>query len=100
MPRARNTVVVWRHYFFTRIVTDSMAACPDLRKGRGMGWAMPFSSTVRERNVYSPFGRPGNNAAQWIFASRIGQVRGRPAESKPTVPNGMDSSGRLPPHFE
>lgn len=50
--------------YFTTKLTCSIAAWPDLRNGRGIGWACPFSSIVRERNVYSPAGSPGSNAAQ------------------------------------
>lgn len=53
-----------------------MAQCPDLRNGRGIGWACPFSSIVRQRNVYSPGESPGSRAAQWTFAKRIGHVFG------------------------
>src|SRR5262245_26622478 len=98
--RRHETVSLSRvAYAFTRILTDSIAAWPDLRKGRGIGWAIPFSSTVRERSVYSPAGRPGSNTAQWTFPRRIGQVRGRPAVSKPSVPAGMASFGSSPPHL-
>ena len=51
----------------TRMTTDSIAAWPDFRNGRGIGWAWPFSSIVRQRKVYSPAGRPGSTAAQWAL---------------------------------
>ena len=51
-------------YASTLILTRSIAAWPDLRNGRGIGWACPFSSIVRHRKVYSPAGRPGNRMAQ------------------------------------
>src|SRR5205085_2701687 len=38
-------------YTMTRTRTSSMAQWPDLRKGRGIGWACPFSSIARQRNV-------------------------------------------------
>src|SRR5436190_18711032 len=79
------------------MLIDSIAEWPDLRKGRGIGWGMPFSSIVRERSVYSPAARPGRRMAQWALARRIGQVRGRPEASKPRVSEGISSSGRLPP---
>src|SRR5262245_1387068 len=77
-----------------------MAEWPDLRKGRGSGWEMPFSSMVRERSVYSPAGSPGKRAAQWTFARRIGQVLGRPAASKPSVPAGILLPSTWPPHCD
>ena len=49
---------------------------------------------LRQRKVYSPVGRPGSTAAQWAFVSRIGQLFGTPAPSKPCVPTGMMPSGR------
>ena len=73
------------------------SARPDLRNGRGIGWAIPFSSTVRERRTYSPAGSPGSSAAQWTLPSRIGQVRGLPSASKPIVSFGIASSARPPP---
>ena len=75
--------------------TASMALWPDLRNGRGNGCAMPFSSIVRLRSVYSPAGRPGSNATQWTLHNRIGQARGWPvAGSKPIVPAGIRSTLR------
>ena len=41
---------IWT-YSVTLISTVSMAEWPDLRKGRGRGWAMPFRSIVRQRKV-------------------------------------------------
>ena len=37
--------------YLTVMLTASMAQCPDLRNGRGMGWAWPLTSTVRQRRV-------------------------------------------------
>src|SRR5437868_1277197 len=65
-----------------------MSHRPDFLNGRGIGWACPLASAVRQRRVYSPAGRPGKRAAQWAFASRIGHALGRPAPSKPGTPFG------------
>src|SRR5438876_401217 len=62
-----------RTHSLTMMSSDSMAALPDFWNGRGMGWAIPFSSMVRQRRVYSPADSPGNSVAQWIFVNRIGQ---------------------------
>src|SRR5262249_28666126 len=80
------------------IETVSMAACPDFLKGRGIGWPIPFSSTVRQRSEYSPAGKPGSSAAQCTLHSRIGQVPGRPSPSKPLLSFGSSLFGNLPPH--
>src|SRR6478672_10964455 len=79
--------------------TSSIAHRPDLANGRGIGWAWPFASIVRQRSVYSPGGSPGRRAAQWAFASRIGHDFGFPVPSKPWAPLGSESSGKSPPHF-
>ena len=63
----------------------------------GIGWALPFSSIVRDRKVYSPTGKPGSNTAQCTLLNRIGQVRGFPRESKPCVSSGIASPGKPPP---
>jgi hypothetical protein len=31
-----------------------IAECQDLRKGRGMGWAIPLASMVLQETLYSP----------------------------------------------
>src|SRR5262245_3968196 len=76
-----------------------MSQRPDFLNGRGIGWAAPFASIVRQRKVYSPAGNPGRSAAQCAFASRIGHDFGLPAASKPIVSFGMVSPARFPPHF-
>ena len=75
------------------IFTSSMSQRPDFGKGRGIGWACPLPSMVRDRNVYSPAASPGSRAAQWALHSRKGQVSGRPVwGSKPCVFLGTPSS--------
>src|SRR5262249_55714034 len=78
--------------------TASIPHQPDLRNGRGIGWACPLASMVRQRRVYSPAGRPGSRADPWALASPLGQGRGRPvAGSKPITPGGSAPPGRSPP---
>src|SRR5690242_5728138 len=84
-------------HVFTVMFTDSIAAFPDFWNGRGIGWALPFSSSVRQRNVYSPTASPGSSTAQCTFVSFIGHVRGLPVtSSKPIVPARILPSGRAP----
>ena len=84
----------------TAIVTASMSQCPDLRKGRGMGWPCPLLSMVRQQSVYWPAGRPGSRAAQWALHRRMGQLPGLlEAWSNPNVFFGIASPASFPPHF-
>ena len=76
-----------------------MSQRPDFLNGRGIGWACPLASMVRQRSVYAPAGSPGRSAAQCAFASRIGHTFGLPVASKPSVSFGIASPGRSPPHF-
>src|SRR5262245_43153573 len=75
------------------MTTDSIAAWPDLRNGRGLGWAWPFSSLDRHRTVYAPGLTPASTAAQRALVSRMGQAVGAPAESNPWVGVGTLPSG-------
>lgn len=54
------------HPWTTR-VDSSIEACPDFWNGRGMGWAAPFVSIVRQRRVYRPAVMAGSSTVQWAF---------------------------------
>src|SRR3954463_16143938 len=74
-----------------------MAEWPEFLKGRGLGWAMFWSSMVRQRKVYSPAGIAGREAAQKLLVKRIGHDLGSPVRgSKPRVAAGIFPSGRWP----
>src|ERR1700721_2663379 len=70
---------------------------PDFGKGRGIGWAMPLASIVRQRRSYLPAGTPDNSTAQWARAYRIGHFFGRPSAEKFITSAGSLPSLKEPP---
>ena len=54
---------------------------PDLRNGRGIGWALPLLSMVRQEMVYFPGAMPFSSVAQWAMVA--GRRRGPTSSADP-----------------